>query len=71
MTLEQHPSLLSSGAENCFSFLVPRKLDEASPVVLNTVAQVQQDSERDMATTTTAADEGLEFSSIQRKVSLT
>lgn len=52
MTLEQHPSLLSSGAETCFSFLVSR-LSEAPEVLgksLNTVAQVQQASaeEEDM-----------------------
>lgn len=48
MTLEQHPSLLSSGVENCFSFLVSR-LSEAPAKSLSTVAHVQQASaEEDM-----------------------
>lgn len=48
MILEQHSSLLSSGAENCFSFLVSRLVSEAVEGLdeesLITVAQVQQAS---------------------------
>lgn len=44
MILEQHPSLLSSVVENCFSFLVSKLIGESQMMV----AQVQHASE-DMA----------------------
>lgn len=41
MTLEQHSSLLSSGVDNCFSFLVSKLVGESQMMV----AQVQHASE--------------------------